>query len=102
MNLKFRYLAIALAATLVVGCSSSGKKELPPAELEKFDAEQTFERSWKRNVGAGQGKLFTQLSPVLDGLTLYAADVRGRILSIQRSAGSAANQWGRGGGTDPG
>ncbi|MEH6498718.1 MAG: outer membrane protein assembly factor BamB [Pseudoalteromonas distincta] len=87
MNLKFRYLAIALAATLVVGCSSSGKKELPPAELEKFDAEQTFERSWKRNVGAGQGKLFTQLSPVLDGLTLYAADVRGRILSMDRDTG---------------
>lgn len=87
MNLKFRYLAMALATALVVGCGSSGKKELPPAELEKFTAEQQFERSWKRNIGVGQGKLFTQLSPVLDGLTLYAADAKGRLVSMDRDSG---------------
>lgn len=88
MSLKFRYLALGLAAALVVGCGSSGKKELPPAELEKFDAEQQFERAWKRNIGVGQGKLFTQLTPVLDGLTLYAADAKGRVVSMDRDTGA--------------
>ena len=87
MNLKFRYLAIGLAAALAVGCSSSGKKELPPAELEDFTAEQELERSWERNIGVGQGKLFTHLSPVIDGLTLYAADAKGRVVSMDRDTG---------------
>jgi outer membrane protein assembly factor BamB len=87
VNLKFRYLAIGLAAALAVGCSSSGKKELPPAELEDFTAEQELERSWERNIGVGQGKLFTHLSPVIDGLTLYAADAKGRVVSMDRDTG---------------
>lgn len=87
MNLKFRYLALGMAALLAVGCSGSGKKELPPAELEKFTAEAEFERSWSRNIGAGQGKEFNRLVPAMDGLRLYAADNRGRIIAMERDTG---------------
>lgn len=87
MKLKFPYLAITMAALLVAGCSGSGKKELAPAELQDFTAEVELERNWKRNIGAGQGKLYNQLMPSLDGLTLYAADAKGRVVAMDRDTG---------------
>ncbi|PRB84681.1 outer membrane protein assembly factor BamB [Pseudomonas sp. MYb185] len=82
-----RTLAAGLAALLLVGCSGSSKKELPPAELEKFTAEVQLDRSWKRNIGVGQGELFNNLQPALDGLTLYAADAKGRVVAMDRDTG---------------
>lgn len=80
-------LVAGLAALLLAGCSGSSKKELPPAELEKITAEVQLERSWKRNIGIGQGDLYTNLQPALDGLTLYAADANGRVVSMDRDTG---------------
>lgn len=82
-----RTLAAGLAVLMLAGCGSSSKKELPPAELEKFTAEVELERSWKRNIGVGQGALYTSLQPALDGLTLYAADAKGRVISMDRETG---------------
>ncbi len=88
MKLISRYIVAGLAALLLVGCGSSGKKELPPQKLEKFETEVTLKRIWKRNIGVGQGKLFSNLQPDLDGLTLYAADVKGRVLALDRDTGA--------------
>ena len=88
MKLISRYIAAGLAALLLVGCSGSGKKELPPQKLEKFEAEVKLQRIWKRNIGVGQGKLFSNLQPALDGLTLYVADVKGRVLALDRDTGT--------------
>ena len=87
MKLINQTIAVGLAALVLVGCGSSSKKELPPAELEKFTAEVELERSWKRNIGVGQGDLYTNLQPTLDGLTLYAADAKGRVVSMDRETG---------------
>ena len=87
MKLITRTCALGLSALLLVGCGSSSKKELPPAELEKFTAEVELERSWKRNIGIGQGELYNSLQPTLDGLTLYAADAKGRVVSMDRETG---------------
>ena len=81
-----RCLILGLSAAVMVGCSSS-KKELPPAELEKFNAEVELDRIWKRNVGVGQGDLYNNLTPALDGLTLYAADAKGRVVALERETG---------------
>ena len=80
-------LAAGLAALLLAGCGGSSTKELPPAELEKFTAEVELERSWKRNIGIGQGDLYNTLQPALDGLTLYAADAKGRVVAMDRETG---------------
>ena len=82
-----RTLAVGLAALVLAGCGSSSKKELPPAKLEKFSAEVQLDRSWKRNIGVGQGELYNNLQPALDGLTLYAADAKGRVVSMDRDTG---------------
>lgn len=80
-------LAAGLAVLMLAGCGSSSKKELPPMELEKFTAEVELKRSWKRNIGVGQGELYNNLEPALDGLTLYAADANGRVVSMDRETG---------------
>ena len=86
MKMLSRCLILGLSAAVMVGCSSS-KKELPPAELEKFNAEVELDRIWKRNVGVGQGDLYNNLTPALDGLTLYAADAKGRVVALERETG---------------
>ena len=86
MKMLSRCLILGLSAAVMVGCSSS-KKELPPAELEKFNAEVELDRIWKRNVGVGQGDLYNNLPPALDGLTLYAADAKGRVVALERETG---------------
>ena len=82
-----RTLAVGFAALVLTGCGSSSKQELPPAKLEKFTAEVQLDRSWKRNIGIGQGELYNNLQPALDGLTLYAADAKGRVVSMDRDTG---------------
>ena len=82
-----RTLAVGFAALVLTGCGSSSKQELPPAKLEKFTAEVQLDRSWKRNIGIGQGELYNNLQPTLDGLTLYAADAKGRVVSMDRDTG---------------
>ena len=86
MKMLSRCLILGLSAAIMVGCSSN-KKELPPAELEKFDAEVELDRIWKRNIGVGQGDLYNNLTPALDGLTLYAADAKGRVVALERETG---------------
>lgn len=92
MKRMSRLFVAGLAAAVLAGCGSSSKNELPPAELEKFEAEVELERVWKRNIGVGQGKLYNTLVPALDGLRLYAADARGRVVAMDRDDGSVAWQ----------
>ncbi len=52
--------ALVLALALgVVGCGSNSKKELPPAELPKFEREVSLKKEWSRSIGVGQGRLYT-------------------------------------------
>ena len=37
--MRWKNAALLALAVLAVGCSSNSKKELPPAELTKFDTE---------------------------------------------------------------
>ena len=87
MNLKSRYLVVALSALVVAGCGSSSKKELPPAELQKFNAEVELDRVWKRNIGNGQGDLYNNLTPAMDGLSRWIVMMvqsNGRLSSTSR------------------
>lgn len=77
-------LALAL---LAVGCSSNSKKELPPAELEKFEAEVSLKTEWSRSIGEGQGSGYNKLVPAVDGDRIFAADVEGLIMALDRMTG---------------
>ncbi|AXA68296.1 MULTISPECIES: outer membrane protein assembly factor BamB [Pseudomonas] len=85
--LRWKPIAVLGLALAVVGCSSTGKKELPPAELKDIKAEVRLDEVWSRSVGDGQGKEYNRLVPAVDGQTIFAADADGRVMAMNRETG---------------
>lgn len=85
--MRWKTAAVLALAVLAVGCSSNDKKELPPAELVKFDAEVSLKKVWSQSIGEGQGDGYTMLVPAVDGDRLFAADVEGLVYSLDRLTG---------------
>lgn len=84
---RWKYAALLACVVLATGCSSTSKKELPPAELTKFDEEVQLKTEWSRSIGDGQGDTWNTLVPVVDGDSIFAADVNGRVMAMDRETG---------------
>jgi outer membrane protein assembly factor BamB len=61
--MRWKNAALLALAVLAVGCSSNSKKELPPADLPKFEEEVRLQKEWSRSIGEGQGESFNMLMP---------------------------------------
>lgn len=85
--MRWTHAVMLAAAVLAAGCSSKSTKELPPAELPKFTEEVHLEKQWSRSVGDGQGKEWNQLELAAEGSMLYAADVNGLVMAMNRETG---------------
>ncbi|WP_065761365.1 MULTISPECIES: outer membrane protein assembly factor BamB [Pseudomonas] len=79
--------AVLALALLAVGCSSNSKKELPPAELTSFTEEVVLKKQWSRSIGDGQGETFNMLVPAIENDRIYAADVNGLVMGLDRLNG---------------
>jgi outer membrane protein assembly factor BamB len=85
--IRWKHAALLALALLAAGCSSNSKKELPPAELTDFKEEVVLHKQWSRSIGDGQGETYNMLVPAIDGDTIYAADVTGVVMAMDRSNG---------------
>ncbi|OEC35767.1 outer membrane protein assembly factor BamB [Pseudomonas sp. 21C1] len=85
--MRWKNAALLALAVLVVGCSSNSKKELPPAELPDFEEEVVLQKEWSRSIGEGQGETFNMLVPAVDGEQIFAADVEGLVVAMDRITG---------------
>ena len=85
--MRWKNAALLALAVTVVGCSSNSKKELPPAELPEFTTEVELKSEWSRSVGNGQGEGYNLLTPAVDGDHIYAADVEGVVMAMDRFSG---------------
>ena len=85
--MRWKTAALLTLAVLAAGCSSNSSKEPEPAELTKFDAEISLKKEWSRSIGEGQGKTYNLLTPVVYGDQIYAADVEGLVVSMDRLTG---------------
>lgn len=85
--MRWTNAALLVGALLVAGCSSNDKKELPPAELPKFEREVSLKTQWSRSIGDGQGKTYNRLVPAIDGDSIFAADVTGLVMGLDRLTG---------------
>ncbi|WP_069082403.1 outer membrane protein assembly factor BamB [Pseudomonas sp. TCU-HL1] len=85
--MRWKNAAVLALAVLAVGCSSNSKKELPPADLPDITEEVKLDKGWSRSVGDGQGETYNLLVPAVDGDTIYAADVNGEVMAINRFNG---------------
>ncbi|CAG8866559.1 Outer membrane protein assembly factor BamB [Pseudomonas fluorescens] len=86
----WKHAAVLALAILAAGCSSNSKKELPPAELTKFTEEVVLKKLWSRSIGDGQGDTFNMLVPAIENDRIYAADVTGVVMSLDRNNGDVA------------
>jgi len=85
--MRWKTAALLTLAVLAAGCSSKDTKELEPAELTKFKSEISLKKEWSRSIGDGQGKTYNLLTPVVYGDQIYAADVEGLVVSMDRLTG---------------
>jgi outer membrane protein assembly factor BamB len=58
-----------------------------PFELVDIESEVDLDRRWSVNVGNGQGDNYTEITPVLDGDTIYAASEDGDVVAIDSDSG---------------
>jgi outer membrane protein assembly factor BamB len=85
--MRWKNAAVLALAVLAVGCSSKETKELPPAELTKFESEVTLKTEWSRSIGDGQGDTYNMLVPAVDGDRIFAAEAGGKVFSLDRLTG---------------
>ncbi len=78
------------------GCSSLNLNPLtwwsddevnPPKELVDINEEVEMRRLWSVAVGNGQGDNYTELTPDIDGNTIFAAAENGTIVAIDMQSG---------------
>jgi outer membrane protein assembly factor BamB len=91
----FRFLKI-LPLVLLTGCSTFSWNPLtwfsddevnPPRELVAIEREVNLQRQWSVNVGNGQGKNYTELTPAIDGATIFVASEDGDVVAVDRQSG---------------
>ncbi|MBO2928356.1 outer membrane protein assembly factor BamB [Metapseudomonas otitidis] len=85
--MRWKFAALLALAVLAAGCSSNSKKELPPAELPKITEEIQLKEVWSRSIGEGQGETYNMLVPAVDGEVIYAGDVEGLVVAMDRMTG---------------
>ncbi|BCG26748.1 MULTISPECIES: outer membrane protein assembly factor BamB [Pseudomonas] len=85
--MRWKFAALLALAVLAAGCSSNSKKELPPAELPDITEEVQLKEVWSRSIGEGQGESYNMLVPAVDGDVIYAGDVEGLVVAIDRMSG---------------
>jgi outer membrane protein assembly factor BamB len=84
---RWKHAALLALVILAAGCSSNSKKELPPAELTDFKEEVVLQKQWSRSIGDGQGKIYNMVVPAVEGEHIFAADVTGVVMSLDRMTG---------------
>lgn len=91
----FRFLKI-LPLVLLTGCSTISWNPLtwfsddevnPPKELVSIQSEVNLQRQWSVSVGNGQGKNYTELTPAIDGSSIFVASEDGDVVSVERQSG---------------
>jgi outer membrane protein assembly factor BamB len=75
-----------LAPILLAACSST-PAELEPKELEDIQQQVRFEELWSADVGSGQDIRYTLLEPAVSGEVIYAADIEGNVVALDRMSG---------------
>ena len=89
--MKRLLLSLIAAALILPGCSwirSWGDEEVgDPAPLVKFEQTIKVGKAWSTKIGDGMGKQGLNMGPVYSSGTLFAADYKGRLTSIDADSG---------------
>ena len=88
ISVKHWSCIVLLCAFAMSGCSWFSKKTgNEPMELVDFKQTLELDKVWKRGIGEGQGKGFSNLTPALDGDAIYAVDFEGLVVALDNKTG---------------
>ncbi len=83
-----RVLVIGIIALTTSACGWwGGEVEIEPAELVPFTKERDVKSLWNISVGEGLGSKYNQLTLGINGDVIYASDVEGVVVAINRADG---------------
>jgi len=60
----------------------------PPAELQDYEQRINLRRDWSVSVGDGQGDIYNELVPAIDGDSIYAVSANGNIVAVDIASGN--------------
>lgn len=80
-------LAIVALSAVLGACASNDAIDLEPAELVDFDETAELKELWSEDVGAGQDKRYTRLMPAIAGDRIFATDIEGNVVALNRHDG---------------
>jgi len=85
---------VMFLAVLLSGCANlnplnwfSDDEVNPPAELQEFQRQVSLRRDWSVSVGNGQGDIYNELVPALDGDSIYAVSENGTVVAVDTVSG---------------
>lgn len=85
------FIVMLVTSSLLSACdvlSGLGKDNAPPpTALVNFQPQMQMQSDWARSVGAGVGKDYLKLGPVLDG-RIFVADPNGSVVAFDARTGS--------------
>lgn len=95
MHSLVKLMLILPAALLLSACANLnpanwfGDEEVnPPTELEDFDSRVRLRRDWSVSVGNGQGNIYNELVPAIDGDVIYAGSANGNVVAVDIASGN--------------
>ncbi len=80
-------LAVVVFSMVLGACASNDAIELEPAELVDFDELVELEELWSEDIGVGQDERYTKLVPAVSGDRIFATDIEGNVLALNRFDG---------------
>ena len=95
-----RLLVLCALAVTLTGCASlstwtlnpmtwfSDDEVNPPTPLVDITSEATLRRLWNVNIGNGQGKNYTEITPAIDNGVIYAASENGNVYAVDMNSGN--------------
>jgi outer membrane protein assembly factor BamB len=91
--MNYRLIMVLIVSFSLQSCSwikSWGEDEREPgdpAELVEFSPTLATQKKWSVKIGAGIGRKRSQLRPVITGGSIYAADYKGLLVSLDEASG---------------
>ncbi|MGV6818124.1 MAG: outer membrane protein assembly factor BamB [Thiotrichales bacterium] len=78
--------SLALTALVLAGCAGSDNLE-PPTELADIQPEIKVHKAWEVHAGAGNGKYYLRLHPMVSGDSIYVTSFKGELSAYNLESG---------------
>ena len=84
-----RRISTVFCALLLAACNTVEDTAVPPADLPDYERGARLVAAWSGHVGSAFTRKWIEMKPVVDGDTIFAANIDGTVSAIDRDSGRA-------------